>query len=971
MRISRFVLLALALTSLPVSAQQKKPLEHADYDIWNRIQNPTLSPDGRWLAYQLTPGDGDGRMIVRNLRTGEETEISRGASPKFSSDSRYVVARIAPKKEAVEAAKKEKKKGPDLPKDSLVVVDLSRPGEPFRAARVKSFELPKDGSGWMAYLLEKEKRGEEDNAKGGEPGGAQKGEAGKARKPEAGRAAGAGEKGKDKEKPPRTKDGTTLIVRDLDSGQERRFAYAVEYAFAEDGSALYYAASGEEGEADGVYRVRRSGDAEPVASGEGRYVKLAVARDGARAAFVTDRDDRGAEAPAFSLYIAPADGPASSAVAPGAEGLPESWAPSRYGDVSFSKSGGRLFFGTAAAPQPEPDDDTPDDEKVRVDVWNWKDPYLQPMQLLQAKRERERTYLAALDFGTGRVVQLATPEVPVVTVAGKGDGSHALGTSGLPYRQLISWDGRYVDVYTVDPSDGAREKVIEKLRGTARQSPDGKYLVWWDGGRRAWFAMDADTHEIHDLTGSVDVAFYRELDDHPQPPPPYGSAGWTPGDARLLVYDAYDVWAVDPTGREPPRDVTEGVGRRTHTRFRVSDLDPDDPYVPWKKDVLLSAFRTDTKAAGFYRDRFASSRPPEQLVLEDVLFSRPRKAKDADVLLFTKQTFEMFPDLWVGDPAFSEVRKVSDANPQQADYLWGTAELVHWLSADGIPLQGILYKPEGFDPAKKYPMMVYFYERMSDGLHRYVIPAAGSSSINRSFYVSRGYLLFVPDIPYRIGYPGESAVDAVVPGVLAIVAKGFVDREHIGVQGHSWGGYQISYMVTRTDIFAAAEAGAPVSDMISAYGGIRWGTGMSRMFQYEKTQSRIGGSLWEVPLRYIENSAIFTADKIRTPLLMLHNDKDTAVPWYQGIELFVALRRLHKPVWMLSYNGEPHGLRKPQNRKDWAIRMQQFFDHYLMGAPAPVWMEEGVPAVMKGRTLGLDLLPAKDAPSGAPNGRTR
>jgi dipeptidyl aminopeptidase/acylaminoacyl peptidase len=214
--------------------------------------------------------------------------------------------------------------------------------------------------------------------------------------------------------------------------------------------------------------------------------------------------------------------------------------------------------------------------------------------------------------------------------------------------------------------------------------------------------------------------------------------------------------------------------------------------------------------------------------------------------------------------------------------------------------------------------------------------------------------VFVPDIPYKVGFPGQSALNAVVPGVLHLQSLGFVDEENIGVQGHSWGGYQISYLVTRTNIFKAAEAGAPVSNMISAYGGIRWGSGMSRMFQYERTQSRIGGSLWEYPMRYMENSPIFWADKIETPLLMMHNDEDTAVPWYQGIELFVALRRLGKPAWMLNYNGEKHGLGKFQNKRDWAIRMQQFFDHYLKGAPAPVWLEEGLPAIRKGKTLGLE-----------------
>lgn len=258
-------------------------------------------------------------------------------------------------------------------------------------------------------------------------------------------------------------------------------------------------------------------------------------------------------------------------------------------------------------------------------------------------------------------------------------------------------------------------------------------------------------------------------------------------------------------------------------------------------------------------------------------------------------------------------------------------------------------------------MMVYFYERSSNGLHNHFVPGAGTS-INRTFYVSRGYVLFVPDIPYKEGYPGESAMNAVIPGVLSLVEEGFVDRDRIGVQGHSWGGYQITYMITRTNLFAAAEAGAPVTNMTSAYGGIRWASGRVRQMQYEQGQSRIGASLWEAQHRYIENSPLFTAYKVETPLLMLHNDEDGAVPWEEGIQFFVALRRLNRPVWLLNYNGEAHGLRQSHNQLDWTIRMQQFFDHYLMDAPPPVWMEEGVPAVEKGRTLGLDLVEVDDDP---------
>jgi len=924
--------LLLALVAVPLSAQEKRSLEHADADRWNRIQNDIISKDGAWLAYRLVPGDGDGTMILQHLQDGRSLTIERGDRPTFSADSRYLVAHVVPMDEAVDAAREGGDSGRngenDQPHDSLVIVQLSTLSV-TRVADVSSFRLPEDEGGWMAYMLEADDEEDEDSEQTDD------------------------EEDEEEAEAPRLDDGTTLVVRALSSEREWRFEAAVEYAFAADGTALFYTASGADGAADGVFRVDDEGASEAVSTGEGRYVDLAVSDDGT-AAFLTDRDDRDDEAPDFALYVS-TEGGATSRAATSTLGLPAGWAPSENGDVSFSESGARVFFGTASAPEPEPEDDTPEDDRVVVDIWNWKDPYLQPMQLLQRSQEENRTYQAMFDIESGRVVQLATESVPSVSVSERGDGAVALGNSNLDYRQLISWDGRYSDLFVIDVEDGTTRLIAEMVRGRASLSPGGAYVTWWDGFETAWMAYDVQSGETINLTESLGVPVHDLLDDHPDALRAYGSAGWTEGDELFVVYDEFDAWGIDPSGRAAARNLTEGLGRQSNIRFRVVDLDGDDPYVPSDSDVYLSAFHVKTKASGVYRDRFAGNRAPERLVMDDARLTAIRKAEAADVILYERSTFQEFPDVWVADADFSDARKVTDANPQQDEYLWGSAELVDWTSADGIPLQGILYKPEGFDPSKQYPMMVYFYERNSDGLHSYTVPAAGSSSINRSFYVSRGYLLFVPDIPYRIGYPGESALDAVVPGVLSLVDKGFVDRDKIGMQGHSWGGYQIAYMVTRTDLFAAVEAGAPVANMVSAYGGIRWGTGMSRMFQYEHTQSRIGGSLWEKPLRFIENSPIFTADKIRTPMLMMHNDQDTAVPWEQGIELFVALRRLGQPVWLLNYNGEPHGLRKSQNQKDWATRMQQFFDHYLMEAPAPVWMEEGVPAILKGKDLGLGL----------------
>jgi dipeptidyl aminopeptidase/acylaminoacyl peptidase len=315
-----------------------------------------------------------------------------------------------------------------------------------------------------------------------------------------------------------------------------------------------------------------------------------------------------------------------------------------------------------------------------------------------------------------------------------------------------------------------------------------------------------------------------------------------------------------------------------------------------------------------------------------------------------KQTFSLNPEIYHTNQTFGSIDQVTQTNTQASNYLWGTVELVNWLSPSGKELEGLLYKPEGFDPTQKYPMIVYFYEKNSDNLYSYYSPRPSRSVINIPYFVSNGYLVFVPDISYTTAKPGKSAFDCIVSGTLSVCEKGFIDRKRIGLQGQSWGGYQVAYIITQTDLFACAMAGAPVANMTSAYGGIRWESGMSRMFQYEKTQSRIGKNLWEAPFDYLENSPLFYADQITTPLLVMSNDNDGAVPWYQGIELYSAMRRLAKPTWLLNYNGDEHNLKAENygNRMDLTLRMAQFFGHYLKGAPQPSWMKNGVPALKKG-----------------------
>ncbi|MXV96093.1 MAG: prolyl oligopeptidase family serine peptidase, partial [Gemmatimonadetes bacterium] len=799
------VTLSLALLAAASSAlAQQRALDHEDVLHWNTIGSPSLSPDGAWLVFVVTAMEGDPVLTIRAAREGAEPMTFRGTDPRFTSDSRFVVYEVPPVEAVVDSLRREGKRGDALPKDTLAFAEvaalLDGGAGPRIVDAVESFRVAGDGS-WVAYKPVEEE--DEDATEEAEP----------EEEEEEGDEAEDGDE-KDKE------EGSTLVLLSLRTGDETRYDKVTDYFFAEEAPVLAFATSTSDGSGDGAYVVALSDmTRHAVIEGEGNYRQLAISDDGSQVAFLADRDDYEADQPEFTLYHGAGPSWSGAPMANSAtEGVPDGWWVSEDGNVSFSDGGGRVRFGTAPRPEPEEEDDTLDDDKVTLDVWNWRDPYLQPMQLVQANQERNRTYAAVAHLDGGAVVQLGTPEVPTVRFAAEGDPAHAVGATDVPYRQLVSWDGRYNDVYAIDVATGERRMVAERVKGFggASISPMGGYASWWDGEARHWMVAALDGGEAITASAEVAHAVWNELDDHPDLPPPYGPAVWTEGDNAIVFYDRYDAWRFEPASGETT-NLTGGAGRESGTRFRYARTDFEDPAIA-EGEALWQAFHYLGKQSGFHRGRTDRTATPEPVIMADKTFRFRGKADDADRWLITREDFREFPDLRVTggegvDIDFSGMAKVSDANPQQADYRWGSAEIVEWHSNDGTPLQGILFTPDGFDPSTQYPMMVYFYERMSDGVHQYRSPRPGGSSVSVPFYVSRGYVVFIPDIPYEIGYPGESALDAVVPGVLSLVARGFVKEDRIGVQGHSWGGYQIAYMITKTNLFDAAEAGAPVSNM--------------------------------------------------------------------------------------------------------------------------------------------------------------
>ncbi|CAN5659747.1 prolyl oligopeptidase family serine peptidase [soil metagenome] len=946
----------VAAQSAPqASSSVKQVITQDEYDTWRSIQGATLSRDGHWAAYTLTPQVGEGDLVAHSTTGAAEHRVARGftgrpqlqagassgfsAPPaRFTADSRHLVFTILPSQADVERARREKQRPARQPKPSLGILRLED-GNVTRMPQVKSFELSKDAGRFVAYHREAEGASAADTAAAGisppaAPAAVAAAPGGEPRPIAGDSAAGAKTK---------KETGSPLVLHDLSTGAETVFENVTSYAMDDTGRWLAFTVASKPGDTDGVYvRSLNEGRTHAVLTGEGNYKQLAFDEAGSQLAFVSDRDTHTQDKPRYALYHAPLRSPtARPLVTPAA--LQDGWIVSDRGNVSFTRKGNAVLFGIAPAPL----DSIPADslaDKVVFDRLHYQDQRLQPQQSVEAARDRNRAYTAAYQLGARRMVRLANDTFPSVTVS--DDGRTALALSNVPYAVEAMWGEGGSDVWVIDATTGRRTRVAERVRFGASLSPGGDYVLYFHDGR--WHAYEVASRRTVDLTGPLaGVKFDQETWSTPSTPAPWGVAGWMRGDRSVLLYDRYDVWEIDPRGRRQAQVVTDSAGRHGQMVFRVVDLDREERFLDPSRPLLFSVFDEVTKVSGFAEGRAGTRARPGIIVLDSVNFGTPSRAKDASTLLVTRSTFRDFPNLWTGE-RLNALHRISDANPQQSDYRWGDVELVKWLSADGAPLEGLLYRPEGFDPAKRYPMVVYFYERHGDNLHNYVAPA-GRNVVNPTVYTSLGYLVFMPDIAYSEGYPGPSAVKSIVPGVQALIGRGFVDPQAVGIAGQSWGGYQTAYIVTQTNLFAAAVANAPVANMTSAYGGIRWQTGLARAFQYERTQSRIGGSLWEYPMRYLENSPLFQADRVETPLLMMHNDADGAVPWYQGIEMFVALRRLGSEAYLINYNCDAHNPTKRANQKDIDLRMQQFFDHHLRGEPAPEWMRSGIPFLQKGR----------------------
>ncbi|MFA7517192.1 prolyl oligopeptidase family serine peptidase [Shewanella sp.] len=928
--ITSLVLLSLGILPAVQAETSTKPLTLTDIMHFESLEKPVIADKGQVIAVESAPDRGDSHVIVKNVLSQQSYQIAGASDPLMNHDGRYVAVVVKPSlltRETSDAKAKKKLKS------DMVLLD-TQTGTQTRFERVKEFVFSDDGR-HLAIGFE----ADEESKKDAEPKTTEK-------LAEAGTQSPANI---DKPKVDKFDQGRRFTLLSLEDQTKRIDVEQVTgYVFDKASRRLALAVNDITNKQHQLQLVDLNTHKKTVAfdSPSQQIGALALAKNGRWLAFTQGKDSELPYGRSYQLSLVDLQSGKISKI-------PESpeWKLNRYTSLSFSLDSERLFFGRVPEVSQLLSLQKITEEKDLFDtnivtgqrglkVWHGDDPRIKPNEIKQYEDEQKRTYLAVLHLGSNNVVQLGDKTVPDVTIS--QHKRFMLASSDLPYRKMATWAGFYQDYYLVDINTGSKVPFLTQQPSDAEPtlSGNGKYVAYYQQGNVYLYDIAQDRRT--NLTKSLKVSFADEDHDYPSSAPGYGFGPWLKNDAGFLVYDKYDVWQFN-TESKAGFALTAGKGRTQKIQYRLEGLvdNPDEPTeLAYNATVLLHGYSDKTKADGFYQATLGEA-GVKTLMQGEYKLTVLGRSKDADIIVFSKERFDLFPDLYTASySAPQNAVKQTDLDKQRQAFNWSQSELVHWTNGDGKPLDGVLIKPTNYQAGKRYPVLVYYYRFMTDRLHAF--PQMNiNHRPNFAWYINNGYAVFLPDIRFEIGYPGASSVQALTSGVQKLIEIGIADPDAIGLQGHSWSGYQTAFAITQTKMFKAAVAGAPVSNMTSAYSGIRHGTGIARQFQYETGQSRIGASLFAAPQKYIENSPVFYADRIQTPLMIMFGDKDDAVPWEQGVEMYLAMRRAGKEVVFLQYEDEPHHLKKYPNKLDYSIRMMQYFDHYLKGKPAPEWLSKG------------------------------
>ncbi len=928
------LLTSIFVLSIFLGRAQKPALTAKEYDSWNTLKNYKFTKNGMWLVYESTPYRGDGYGVIMKTDSSLVKKINRYTFSGFMSEERFALGVVKPQFDTIRKLEIDKVKKEKWPKDTLVVYDLLLDST-IQIANVIDFKYASFGT-WLAYRNQ-----DLAAAKKAEPTTKKKRFVLFKRKKK--------KSSKDAEPAKVESDGKILTLWNPISLKRKDWDYITSYEFS-DSSKYVTLISHEKKKKKDSYVLKihdlkseKTVYESPVFTSVG---KMAWHISENQFAFLASQDTN-ANNKHFTLYHLQFVPELKINVLDSAKlAHNEGWIPSNHGQLAFAEDGNRLFFGVAPKPVYEGKDSLTPSEKVKLDLWHWQDTKLQPRQLLSVKKDKNSAFLSYYDWDKDEFqilendtlkVKLNTKQTRVFLA--NNDEPHSIAQDyDYPWKQ---------DEYIIAPELGFTiEKPWRNKLGSSFGSvlsPDGKFLVRYQENKDLFELIEIENQKITCLTCGAKINWFEDLNGQIYQSQPEVRIQWTSDRKHILLLTERDVYKIQMDGTNLQR-ISKGIGEELKQRFDIIRWDEDSMYVDPDR-CWLKGFSLTKKESNVY------SLNNWMPVLKKNIYANLtslQTTQDAKLVSYKISTVEQFPDLMIDNSDFSAPKKITDINPQQTDFNWAKVELVQWKTKSGWELEGLLYTPEDLDPNRSYPMIVYYYELNSENIHRHYTPRPTASIVYPTEYCSGGYVIFIPDIRYKPGYPAQSAYECIMSGTDYLLSKyKFIDSTRMGLQGQSWGGYQTAQLITMTTRFKAAMAGAPVSNMFSAYGGIRWGSGMSRQFQYEHSQSRIGFTIWERPDLYTLNSPLFGLPKVKTPLLIMHNDNDGAVPWYQGIELFMGLRRLQKPVLLLNYNGDEHNLMNEAHRKDLSIKMREFFDFYLNNGKMPNWMKDGIKAVDK------------------------
>lgn len=920
---------------------QKKIIDYTAFDGWKTLKNEQISPSGKYITYEIQRHKGDTYLYWYNTETETSDSVLRAKNATFSMDESFLIYTIEAGYDTLRNVELEKVDKKKWPKDSLAVYSFQTE-KTEKISNVKSHQLGEKHN-WLLYLENENVIKESSKEKQADP-----------KKKSGDDSLYEFLDKKKKEEPQKKKepksDGKVLRLWNLSDGNKIAFKDVTEYELSETGTVLVY-----------VQHLNDTCKVNLLDLNSFQHQELGKTFSAAEGFVFDEKSERlaflGAQDTAktkvFELfYYDLKKGELSCLIDTTSANIPKEWTVVKNSKPRFSKVNNQLYFGVFEVPVQEPKDTLIESEKPKLDVWTYNEPVLQTQQLSSVKRDANKAYWYTYDFEQATIIGLENDTLSIQPNFFELQ-EFALASNSRPYELESMWDiSGKKDYYLVHLKTGEKQLIKKGITAAVELSQKGDQFVYFNHENGQYYTMNLVTNIDECLTcAEKDRVWSGDKNGMPMEEFAIGVYGWNKSGTEVYFSEKNDFYKYDFKGKQLV-SLTQGIGKKNNIEFSAQQWNRDSSFVELNNFYLIGL---DKQTKGSHLYTFEKDVLTKQDYW-DAKITSLKKAKNASVYSIRKQTIAEYPELGYWKNDIKHLKQISVTNPQQQEYNWATVELISWKTYKGLNLEGLVYKPENFDANKSYPLLVYYYELYSDDLHNHYAPRPTASIIFPTEYASAGYIVFIPDIRYEPGYPAKSAYDCIMSGTDAVLKKyPGIDSTRMGLQGQSWGGYQTAQLVTMTNRYKAAMAGAPVGNMFSAFGGIRWSTGMSRQFQYEKTQSRIGKTIWEAPELYVENSPVFHLPNVQTPLLIMHNDDDGAVPWYQGIEIFTGMRRLGKPCWLLNYNGDGHNLMKMANRRDLSIRMRQFFDHYLQGQPAPRWLTEGIPAVKKGKELRYEL----------------